>query len=424
MIIRKWALLLLAVVFTNAASAKDALAVLPFSGGVGDAGENIAERFSFTDELSAEFVIIPRTSIARAIGSEQKFQTSTGMTDPDTIAAIGRQLGAQYVVTGKIARLGNRNLLIISILKIDDLRLIAGDVRTYSRIEEIIGNLPGMARNIIDATRTDKNSAQLEKLAVVPVTITDKNVDPQVADTLAQILSINFIRTKMYAVYPRTETLEQVQGEYATQLSGAVADEQIVDIGKAENPGLVLSVIARKLGTLNSFNATIMSLESGEQLVGRSADYKSLNDGVTAMENLARELTGVSTLGGDVSGANAKGGKRSGALGYGALNLALGLGSFIQGDPGGGFTILLSYGVGVGLIAWDVLAFSYKDDLAGIPGAVGFGVAGLAAIYGFIRPVVFNKNRALAEVIDRIDIAVVPRKDGMETVRLAYTIKF
>ncbi|MDR0636979.1 MAG: hypothetical protein LBF87_07860 [Treponema sp.] len=43
-------------------------------------------------------------------------------------------------------------------------------------------------------------------------------------------------------MYPRTATLEPVQAEYATQLSGAVADENIVDMGKADNPQIVLSV--------------------------------------------------------------------------------------------------------------------------------------------------------------------------------------
>ncbi|MDR1352906.1 MAG: penicillin-binding protein activator LpoB, partial [Treponema sp.] len=51
---------------------------------------------------------MPRTSINRAIRGEQGFQMGSGMTDPDTIAALGRQLGATYVVAGTITRLGNQ----------------------------------------------------------------------------------------------------------------------------------------------------------------------------------------------------------------------------------------------------------------------------------------------------------------------------
>ena len=208
---RTIAALVCAVVCSAALAAKDTLAVLPFSGGVDEEGETIAELFSFSRELNNEFVPIPRTSISRAISNEQKFQTSAGMTDPETIAALGRQLGAQYVVAGNIAKLGNRNLLIISIVKIDDLRQIAGDIQPYGNIEEIQDKLPDMVRNIIAASKIE--ASKLEKLAVVPVEM-GRNVDSREADTLAQILSINLVKSGKYAVYPRTATLEQVNAEY------------------------------------------------------------------------------------------------------------------------------------------------------------------------------------------------------------------
>jgi TolB-like protein len=93
--------------------------------------------------------VIFRTGISRTISSEQQFQLGAGMTDSDTIAAIGQQLGAKYVVTGNIAKLGNRNLLIISILKIDNLRQVAGDIQTYGRIEEVQDKLSALARSAL-----------------------------------------------------------------------------------------------------------------------------------------------------------------------------------------------------------------------------------------------------------------------------------
>ena len=431
---RTIAAIVCAVVCNAALAAKDTLAVLPFSGGTGEEGETVAELFSFSKELNDEFVPIPRTSISRAISSEQKFQTSGGMTDPDTIAAIGKQLGARYVVAGNIAKLGNQNLLIISILKIDDLRQIAGDIQTYMRIEEIQDKLPAMARNIIDAIQID--SSTLEKLAVLPVALGGGNIDSSVADTLAQILSINIIRSGKYAVYPRTATLEQVQEEYSTQLSGAVADENVVDIGKADNPRFVLSVAARRLGSRNMFNASLINLESGAQLLGLSVNYDTLDDGITVMENLAQELTGVPIVARvpDASAAantsatvepaakpvQSSGG---GAFGYGVLNLALGLGSFIQGDVGGGVLTLLSYGTAAGLVFWE-LSLDYHDPLAGIPGAIGIGVASFAVVYGFIRPFVFDKNRSLAEFMDGVHLALAPKGQGGAAIQLSYRVKF
>jgi hypothetical protein len=423
---RKWALLLvLAALFTGAASAKDNLAILPFTGGVGGEGETIAELFSYIPELNEVFAPIPRTTITQAISKEQRFQTSTGMTDPDTIAAIGRQVGAKYVVAGNITMLGNRNLLVISILKIDDLRQIAGDIQTYARIEEIQDKLPAMVRSIIGAAQNE--AIPVTKLAVVPVKMGD-NVDSRVADTLAQILSVFIIRSGKYSVYPRTATLEQVQREYSTQLSGITADESLVDMGRGDNPRLVLSVAARQLGVRNMFNASIINLESGIQEAGDSENYTMLEDGIEVMRILAGKLTGVTrdSLADEAAANAASSGGRGAAsvggnIGYGALNLALGLGSFIQGDWGGGLTLVGAYAAAAGLIVWE-LSLGYEDPLAGIPGGIGLGVAGVTALYGFIRPVVYARNRALAEIVDGISVSAVPGNRG--GVRLSYTIRF
>jgi TolB-like protein len=402
------------------AAAKDNLAVLPFSGGEEGEGDTIAELFSFT-ELSEAFSIIPRTSINQAVAKEQNFQLGTNMTDPDTAIVLGKQLGARYVVSGSITSLGNRKLLIIAILKIDELRQIAGDFQTYARIEEIQDKLPGMARNIIDAVTRPPLDAG--RLAVTPVEM-GNNTDSSVADTLVRILSIFLIRSGKYLVYPRTASLEQVQAEYDTQLSGETADEHIVSMGRGDNPRLVLSVGARRLGRRNMFNAAIIDLESGVQLIGRSVNYDTLDDGISAMENLARELTGVrGSLGDTDTAANGEKKSRGAVFGYGALNLVGGLGSFIQRDWGGGATLLAGYGAAAGLIGWE-LSLDYEDKLAGIPGAVGLGVAGLTAVYGFIRPFVYQRNRGLTETADRINFALVPGERGGTVVRLSYTLKF
>ncbi|MDR1904432.1 MAG: hypothetical protein LBQ88_19375 [Treponema sp.] len=288
---------LFALLFIGAAAAQNAskltLAVLPFSGGAGEDGDAIAELFSFVPELTTIFSLIPRTNINRAIGSEQRFQMASGMTDPDTIAKVGNQLGAQYVVSGNITMLGNQKLLVISILNIEDLRQIAGDIQIYTNIEEIRGKLPGMARNIVAAVRF--NVSGLPKLAVTPVRLSG-GADPRDADLLAQILAINIIRSGKYAVYPRTSGIEQVQAEYDNQLRGA-AEENQAEMYRGDNPYLVLSVTARNLGSINMFNAAVLNLITGiQEGLGRSVEYQNLDDGIRAMETLAQELTGVADI--------------------------------------------------------------------------------------------------------------------------------
>ena len=221
-------------------------------------------------------------------------------------------------------------------------------------------------------------------------------------------------------------------------MSGITADEHMVDMGRGENPRFVLSVAARRLGSRNMFNASIINLESGTQLTGGSVNYDTLDDGIEAMERLTRELTGVTgtfpsaggleavrdraaALAAPCTGGTKGGGKKSGGavVGYGVLNLGLGLGSFVQGDWGGGLTLLGGYGAAAGLIAWE-LSLEYEDPMAGIPGAIGLGVAGVTVLYGFIRPVLYHRSRALAVIADGIRITTAPGG----AVRLSYTAKF
>jgi hypothetical protein len=286
---RKVCTIALFTVFLVAASAKDKLAILPFTGGEGEEGETIAELFSFEKDLVAVFNPVPRTSINRAIRSEERFQLGAGMTDPDTAASLGKQVGAQYVVSGNITAVGKQKLLIISILKIDDLRQIAGDIQTYTNIEEIQDKLPSMARNIAAAAR--KNASKLPRLAVTPVELSG-GADAKAADTLAQVLAAHIIRNGTYAVYPRTASLDQIQAEYDTLLNEDTADEYLLNMRQSANPELVLSVTARRLGNQNMFNAAIINLETGVQETGASANYQSLEDGVSAVEKLAMSLSG------------------------------------------------------------------------------------------------------------------------------------
>jgi TolB-like protein len=284
---RKFILAFIFVLISAYAFAKENLAILPFTGGQGDEGETIAELFSFNERLNDVFSPIPRTSITRAIRREQLFQMDSGMTNFKTIVAIAEQLGARYVVAGNITTIGNNKLLVISIIDIRNLQQVTGDYQTYTNMLDIRNKLPNMAANIIQATQ--RNTDSLPKLAVVPLQL-QGGADQRVADTLTQILSINLIRSGKYAVYPRTSSLEQVREEYNMQ-SAFAAERNKISEGLGENPHLVLSVVARKLENVNMFNAAIIDILLGGQVIGRTVDYKDIDEGIRAMEKLTIELT-------------------------------------------------------------------------------------------------------------------------------------
>jgi uncharacterized repeat protein (TIGR02543 family) len=137
-----------------------------------------------------------------------------------------------------------------------------------------------------------------------------------------------------------------------------------------------------------------------------------------AVEPIGGAITGIP---GQPSGVPAmgSGGRR---FSLGLLNLALGAGSFVQKDWGGGLTVLAAYAAAGGLIAWE-LTLKYEDNIAGVPGTVGLGVAAAAALFGFVRPFFFNRSRPEAIPPKRVNFSVVPGERGA-AVHLSYTLQF
>jgi hypothetical protein len=265
------------------------IAILPFNGGSPDENDGIAELFSFTPQIMNNFTTIPRTTITKAIEKEQGFQSSSGMTDADTMAHMGNQFGANYVMAGSITSLGSSKLLIVSIVKIDVIQQIAGAFLQYNSLDDLNKNETVIGKKAEELVMLmKKDTSKMDKLAVLPVQFSG-GVNEGDGDALAQLLSIYLTQTGKYAVYPRTKTLEQVQSEYATQKSGKTRDGEAVSIGRGINPPYVLSIISRKIGTANRFNASVIDLEGGHQVTGGTEQYATLSDGITAMDTAGAE---------------------------------------------------------------------------------------------------------------------------------------
>jgi TolB-like protein len=277
------------------------LAVLPFTGGVGDESEAIAEILSYNENLMARFNIMPRTSIADAIKKEQRFQMTSGMTNADTIKALGEQLGANYVMAGDITVLGSQRLLVVTIVSIETIQQVAGAYLTYDKIEELPKKIPDMMETLLPLL--DVDTSGLKRLAVLKVQLQEdpanranaakRDADERDANTLAQILAVYLLQNKHYAIYPRTSDLEKVREEFKTQRSGVTSDKSAAKSGYGVNPEYVLSVVARKLGEKNVFNASIIDLAAGTLVPGgKSEDYGTLSDGISAMNLIAKSLSG------------------------------------------------------------------------------------------------------------------------------------
>ena len=163
------------VVFAQASigNTNPRLGILPFTGGSDGDGETIATLLSFQSDIQNAFTVVPRTSAVNALVSEQNFQMS-GYTDSDTIVRLGRLLNADFVVSGHIRRLGDRNLVITTIIHVETFEMLAGDYREYNSIEEVRSLLPAIAERMIAATWRD--TSNLPKLAVTPFHTANREV--------------------------------------------------------------------------------------------------------------------------------------------------------------------------------------------------------------------------------------------------------
>jgi hypothetical protein len=125
----------------------------------------------------------------------------------------------------------------------------------------------------------------------MPVNIGDVS-DPTIATTLAQILSINLLKTGKYAIYPRDQqSISQIQAEHENQLEKN-ADDRLPDVGHGDNPHHVLQVEASRIDSKNVFKAVIINIQTGVLDTWAAVNYDTLNDGIRAMETLAVYLTG------------------------------------------------------------------------------------------------------------------------------------
>ena len=313
---------------------RPALAVLPFTGGLGAEGDAVAALLSESPEVLGAFAVVSPTGEASAAVSEHRFRAGA-FTDSDAIAYIGRMLGADYVISGHMRRLGNRNLIIAAVTCVATLELVAGYYRTYRSFWEIRSFMPSMSGRLVgpvaERRRTEAAGglALRPALAVAPFSMIRDlegetagdptgEMDAHDFETLVQILAIELAATGVYAVLPRPAVMRAALREWEAGIvedmgatlemlvelllglreaeeGEAVGEEYFVGavtaIGRAADAELILSIETRGLGYATMFAAQILRSEDGNPLAGASRSHGGVGDGVSLMAEIAVLLT-------------------------------------------------------------------------------------------------------------------------------------
>jgi len=274
------------------AQKKESLALFPFTGGNASDGTAIVSSLARQRLLREAFnrvTLVTQNTIA-TMNFEQRFQRSSGLTDADTIFELGKALNASHVIAGYITKLGDRNLVIVSIMDVESLQQIAGDYRAYSTIEEIDALIPSIAQKL--ASAVPRNTSSLPGLSVPPFNIAS-GINQNDAMALAQILSCDLANSGKYAVLPRTDSIDKVMEEQKRQRSGVTDQDRIKRLGVGRNAQFVLSGSVERLGSLNKFAVDILDILSGNFIDGYDEKYTDLSQGFELIPKLAAQLAGV-----------------------------------------------------------------------------------------------------------------------------------
>jgi len=267
------------------AQTKKRLAILPFSGGQGQDGETISILLSNQRALLDSFTVQPRNSAIDRIMGEQRYQRQSGLINSDAISEIGKLNTADLVVSGYIAKLGDQNLVLISIIDVTEVQQIAGVYQAYRSIEEIRGLLPGLAQRLADNSRRSYNN--LPALAVPSFSV-PHNVNANDAMVLAQVLATEIVNLGKYSVFPRNSSVDDVLKEHEFQRSGQTASA--ANLGTSKKIEFILSSNVMRLGRSNLFGSQIINLERGDVITGADREYQDIADGLN--KNLMREIAG------------------------------------------------------------------------------------------------------------------------------------
>jgi hypothetical protein len=109
-------------------------------------------------------------------------------------------------------------------------------------------------------------------------------------------------------------------------------------------------------------------------------------------------------------------------LSYSLMNMAFGLGSYLQGDIPGGVTVTGGHAAAIALIAWE-LALTRADTGAGYLGPVGVGLGAASLVFGFVKPFIFNGS-LFASAKSDFDIALVSNERNKSALAFTYTRSF
>jgi hypothetical protein len=199
----------------------------------------------------------------------------------------------------------------------------------------------------------------------------------------------------------------EIDFQFSTS-AGMMSDDSLASLSKRIGAQAIITGSLDDAGNEYRFRIRVIGTETTAAVVSYSVSVNKNDRRITAFSN--RE-----------PGVGEK-------IGTGALNILLGLGSYIEGDISGGLTLTAGYAIAAGLFVIEATALDWDSPAVGVPATIGVTVAGITLVYGFARPFIYNRSPKLAAVMDNIRPGIVMTSDTYAGNRVGlqvfYTITF
>ena len=186
--------------------------------------------------------------------------------------------------------------------------------------------------------------------------------------------------------------------------AGMISDDSLLSLTSRIGAGAIVTGSLEDIGNEYRFRIRVIGTETTMALV-------SYVGSVNKNDRRIRDLTKIEPNTGE-------------KIGTGALNILLGLGSYIEGDISGGITLTTGYVIAAGLFVIEATLLDWDNPLVGVPATAGFAVAGVTLAYGFVRPFIYNYSPRIVSVIDNIQPRIILTSDRNLGFNLTYTINF
>jgi hypothetical protein len=235
--------------------------------------------------------------------------------------------------------------------------------------------------------------------------------DPRISDYVLKELFDKLVNSRTFTVLDRGDALAAVDAELDFQYvksAGMISDESLASLTQRIGAGAIVTGSLDDTGKEYSFRIRVIGTETAAAIVSH-ADSVSRNDRRVAALSRREPNAGEK-------------------IGTGALNILLGLGSYLERDIAGGLTLTAGYAVAAGLFVVEAAALDWDSPAVGVPGTAGFVVAGVTLVYGFARPFIYNRSKRMAAVMDNSRPGIVLTSDtyGNRNIgfQFSYTVKF